>query len=419
MVHGPCHHGLVTVSVDFSAAPAGQRAAEIQRLCDAMEAADRAGRYPRLTVERPWSAHNPVLEGEFASPGAIRWYLERELSRLAASGARITVCPGREALDLNDPRLGPAVDETRWDLRRKKLFLFAPERMALSIDRLQHYTGTAAESFQRYVLLTNYSWHVEEFRAALPGCVGPDNDGRQMPAWHHMLPGRAGVTMVNIGVGPSNAKTITDHLAVLRPDLVLMIGHCAGLRNHQNIGDLVLATGYMRDDHILDEVLPLSVPVIPNHTLNTLLLSELTARGLPSRMGIVFTTANRNWELQLAMVEDRLRVSRALAVDMESATVAANGFRYRIPTATLLAVSDKPLHARPKLSSDAQDFYATSRRQHVQIAIAVAERVRQLYPGGLPTADLRSPDEPLLGVTDPGPDQPPPSCHQGLSSVSV
>jgi AMP nucleosidase len=83
-------------------------------------------------------------------------------------------------------------------------------------------------------------------------------------------------------------------------------------------------------------------------------------------MGIVYTTANRNWELHLALVEDRLRQSRALAVDMESATVAANGFRYRIPTATLLAVSDKPLHAQPKLSADAQDFYAASRRQHVE-----------------------------------------------------
>jgi AMP nucleosidase len=393
----------VTVSVDFSVAPAGQHAMEIQRLCDAMEAADRAGRYPRLTVERPWSAHNPVLEGEFASPGAIRWYLERELSRLAASGARIAVCPGREALALNDRRLGPAVDETRWDLRRKKLFLFAPERMALSIDRLQHYTGTAAESFQRYVLLTNYSWHVEEFRAALPGCAGPDSEGRQMPAWHHILPGRTGVTIVNIGVGASNAKTITDHLAVLRPDLLLMIGHCAGLRNHQDIGDLVLATGYMRDDRVLDDMLPLSVPVISNHTLNTLLLGEVTARRLRSRMGIVYTTANRNWELHLSLVENRLRLSRALAVDMESATVAANGFRYRIPTATLLAVSDKPLHGQPKLSADAQSFYAASRRQHVEIAISVAAKVRRLYPDGLPAADLRSPDEPLLGTADPQP----------------
>ncbi|HEY2519106.1 MAG TPA: hypothetical protein VGJ19_03275 [Streptosporangiaceae bacterium] len=389
----------MTLTMDFSELVDGHHRTEIERLCDAMEAAYQAGHYPKLTVERPWSAHNRVLEGEFAAPDAIRWYLERELGRLAEKGARISVCRGRKVIDLRDPRIGPAVDETRRDLRRKKLFLFGPERMALSIDRLQHYTGTPAESFQRYVLLTNYSWHVEEFRRALPGCVGPNADGRQMPAWHHQQPGRAGVSMVNIGVGPSNAKTITDHLAVLRPDLVLMIGHCAGLRNHQEVGDLVLASAYMRDDHVLDDMLPLSVPVISNYALNNLLLGELLERGLRSRMGIVFTTANRNWELHLSAVEDWLMVSRALAVDMESATVAANGFRYRVPTATLLAVSDKPLHAQPKLSADAQEFYTASRRQHVEVAIAVTDKVRRLYPAGLPTADLRSPDEPLLGHT--------------------
>lgn len=392
----------VTMTADFSAVPVAQQPAVVEQLCEAMDAADAAGYYPRLTVERPWSVHNPVLEGEFASPRAIRWYLQRELGRLAAAGARISVCPGRRALDLRDPDVVSAVDETRWDLRRKKLFLFGPERMALSIDRLQHYTGTAAETFQRYVLLTNYAWHVEEFRAVFPGSAGPESDGRQMPAWHHMQPDQAGLTMINIGVGPSNAKTITDHLAVLRPDLVLMIGHCGGLRNHQEIGDLVLATAFLRDDRVLDDVLPLGVPVVSNHTLNTLLLDELTARSLRCRMGVVFTTANRNWELQLSSVAERLRLSRALAVDMESATVATNGFRYRIPTATLLAVSDKPLHGRPKQSADAQGFYAATRRQHVEIGIAIADKVRQLYPGGLPVADIRSPDEPLLGLTDPG-----------------
>jgi AMP nucleosidase len=398
----------VTISADFATIPEAQRPETVEELCAAMEAADAAGHYPQLIVERPWSVHNRVLEGEFACPRAIRWYLERELSRLAAAGARMSVCRGRRAVDLHDPALVAAVDETRWDLRRKKLFLFAPERMALSIDRLQHYTGTAAETFQRYVLLTNYGWHIEEFRAALPVTSGPDSGTRQMPAWHYAQPGRAGLTMINIGVGPSNAKTITDHLAVLRPDLVLMIGHCAGLRNRQEIGDLVLATAYMRDDRVLDDILPLSVPVVSNYTLNTLLLDELTSRSLRSRMGIVFTTANRNWELQLASVADQLQRSRALAVDMESATVAANGFRYRIPTATLLAVSDKPLHGLPKQSADAQDFYAATRRQHVEIAIAVAGRVRQLYPGGLPTADIRSADEPLLGLTEPEPARPRP-----------
>jgi AMP nucleosidase len=389
-------------SADFASVPPEQRAERIEQLCRAMEGADGAGYYSRLTVERPWSAHNPVLDGEFAAPGAIRWYLQRELGRLAAAGARISVSRGRPAVDLHDAAIGHAVDETRWDLRRKKLFLFGPERIALSIDRLQHYTGTPAESFQRYVLLTNYAWHVAEFRAALPDSVGPLGADHQMPAWHHEEPGRAGISIVDIGVGPSNAKTITDHLAVLRPDLVLMIGHCGGLRNHQEIGDLVLATAYMRDDKVLDDVLPLSVPVVSNHTLNALLLDELAARGLRCRMGIVYTTANRNWELQLGPVSERLRASRAVAVDMESATVAANGFRYRIPTATLLAVSDKPLHGRPKLDSEAQEFYASTRRQHVEIAIAVAEQGRRLYPGGLPAADLRSTDEPLLGLGDPG-----------------
>jgi hypothetical protein len=174
--------------------------------------------------------------------------------------------------------------------------------------------------------------------------------------------------MVNIGVGPSNAKTITDHLAALRPDLVLMIGHCAGLRNHQDIGDLVLATSYLRDDRVLDGILPLSVPVVPNHTLNTLLLSELTARGLRSRMGIVFTTADRNWELNLATVADRLRVSRAVAVDMESATVAANGFRYRIPACRQpgqrpVGDIDRARRARPRSALRGAQRRGTTARQ--------------------------------------------------------
>jgi AMP nucleosidase len=397
----PPEAGQITEATDFLEIPASGRQAMVDQLCDELEAADATGRYGRLTVERPWSAHNPVLEGEFACPRPIRWYLRRELSRLAAAGARISARPGRPALDLCDPGMGAAVDETNWDPRRKKLFLFGPERMALSVNRLEHYTGTPAADFQRYVLLTNYSWHVEAFRAAFPGSRGPDSEGRQMPAWHHRLPDQAGITLVNIGVGPSNAKTITDHLAVLRPDLMLMIGHCGGLRNHQEIGDLVLASAFMRDDRVLDGMLPLSVPVVSNHTLNALLLDELTVRGLHCRLGVVFTTADRNWELQLSHTAERLRLSRSIAVDMESATVAANGFRYRIPTATLLAISDKPLHGRPKLSQDAREFYAATRRWHVEIAIEVANRVRKLYPGGLPAADVGSPDEPLLGRTDP------------------
>lgn len=83
----------------------------------------------------------------------------------------------------------------------------------------------------------------------------------QMPAYHLVREDKMGITLVNIGVGPSNAKTICDHLAVLRPEAWLMIGHCGGLRDTQRIGDYVLAHAYLRDDHVLDCMLPPEIPI--------------------------------------------------------------------------------------------------------------------------------------------------------------
>lgn len=385
-------------SVDGTHLSPGDVDGAVGALCEAMESIDLDGFYSVVEVVRPWSKHNPRITGEFARPSAIRRYLEREIGALLGRGARIDVRASRPALALDDPALFAALDESEWDLRAKKLFLFAPERMALSIDRLGHYTGTPAALLQRYVIFTNYAMHVDAFRERFPDAVGPDRDGVQMPAWHDVRPGGDGVSIVNIGVGPSNAKTVTDHVAVLRPDAMLMIGHCGGLRNHQAIGDFVLATGYVRADRILDEALPTSVPVIPNHTLNSLLIAALERREVDYRIGSVYTTANRNWELNQRAALEEMRVSRSIAVDMESATIAANGFRYRVPNATLLCVSDKPLHGSPKLSDGARAFYEASRRQHIDIALDALDAVRSTHPAGLSNADLRSTDEPLMGA---------------------
>ncbi|HEY3686883.1 MAG TPA: hypothetical protein VGL93_27860 [Streptosporangiaceae bacterium] len=374
----------------------------VEELLDALDRYDADGWYPAVDVERPWSAANPVITGEFARPGAIRAYLRRELSALLRAGAQVTVRAARRALDFDDPGFFAALDEDRIDLRGKKLFLFGPERMALSLDRLSHYCGTPAEDFQRYVLFTNYAMHVESFRERFPDATGPHRPGVQMPAWHHAAPDGGGVSLVNIGVGPANAKTITDHLAVLRPDAMIMIGHCGGLRNHQRRGDFVLATAYQRADRVLDEVLPTDIPVIPNHQLNTFLLDALDDAATPYRLGVVHTTGNRNWEFNQRRTLAMMKGARCIAVDMESATIAANGFRYRIPNATLLCVSDKPLHADPKLADGAQAFYEASKRRHLSIALAALDRVRTHYPAGLPSQDLRAPDEPLLGM-DPEP----------------
>ena len=373
--------------------------AAVTGLLDVLVAVDAEGWYAALEVERPWSEHNPRISGEFSRPAAVRRYLHRELTALLRMGAVVRARPSRPALSFDDPDLIRALDEDRFDLRAKKLFLFGPERMALSLDRLSHYCGTPAESFERHVLFTNYAMHVEAFRERFPDAEGPDRNGVQMPAWHHRMPAGDGVSLVNIGVGPANAKTITDHTAVLRPDTMMMIGHCGGLRNHQQVGDYVLATAHLRADHVLDDVLPTSIPMIPNHRLNTFLLAALEERNVPYRLGIVHTTDNRNWELNQRVTMAEIRAARCVAIDMESATIAANGFRYRIPTATLLCVSDKPLHASPKLSADAVRFYEASKRSHLDIALACLDRVRREHPDGLPTHDIRSADEPLLGTS--------------------
>ena len=153
---------------------------------------------------------------------------------------------------------------------------------------------------------------------------------------------------------------------------------------------------------MLDEVLPADVPVIPNHRLNVFLLDALEAAEAGYRLGVVHTTDNRNWEFNQGVTLAAMRASRSIAVDMESATIAANGFRYRIPNATLLCVSDKPLHASPKLSTSASAFYQASKRQHLGITLACLDRVRRENPGGLPSNDIRSADGPLFGMDGTG-----------------
>ena len=319
------------------------------------------------------------------------------------------------------------------------LALFTAPRVDYSLHRLRHYTGTLPEHFQNYVLFTNYQFYIDEFvrlghalmaRPVNPDYPHPDDDyiafiepGNvvtrrvgtsaepgdelgaipprlpQMPAYHLVRKDRAGITMVNIGVGPANAKTITDHIAVLRPHAWLMLGHCAGLRNAQQLGDYVLAHGYVREDHVLDEELPLWVPIPPLAEVQLALeaavadITQLKGYELKRimRTGTVASTDNRNWELlPHPGPERRFSQSRAVALDMESATIAANGFRFRVPYGTLLCVSDKPLHGEIKLPGMANHFYRERVDQHLRIGIRAIELLRQQGLDHLHSRKLRS-----------------------------
>ncbi len=312
--------------------------------------------------------------------------------------------------------------------RPNPLALFSAERVDYSLARLKHYTGTSAEHFQSFILLTNYQRYVDRFidygcaqigqdgyaQFVEPGdrvhSSGRDAQGEspghlpQMPAYHLTRPGGDGITLINIGIGPSNAKTITDHLAVLRPHCWLMLGHCAGLRRSQLLGDYVLAHGYVRADNVLDADLPQWAPVPPIAEVQqaleeaTALVTGLEGRELKTRLrtGTVYTTDNRNWELRSRELFRSLNQSRAIAVDMESATIAANGLRFRVPYGTLLCVSDKPLHGELKLGGMANAFYRERVSQHLSVGLETMRILRERGIDRLHSRKLRGFDEPAF-----------------------
>ncbi|HEY1604447.1 MAG TPA: AMP nucleosidase [Allosphingosinicella sp.] len=397
-----------------------------------------------------------------ARPRLFRRYLEDQL-RLLVEDYEVEVSAGRSASEIPYPYVLDGSDDLRLDgalaadlgrwfpttelahigdeiadgawvhesRKSRPLALFDGPRVDFSLARLRHYTGTPSEHTQRYILFTNYVRYVDEFvrfaaaelqRAdspyeALSAAGGvyvtrdtPDAETQvaeggwrrhQMPAYHLIAPEGGGITLVNIGVGPSNAKTVCDHLAVLRPEAWLMIGHCGGLRPSQTIGDYVLAHAYLRDDHVLDEMLPTEIPLPAIAEVQQALFdaaAQVTGEAPQElkrrlRTGTVVTTDDRNWELRYTLSALRFNQSRAVAIDMESATVAAQGYRFRVPYGTLLCVSDKPIHGEIKLPGQANAFYERAISQHLRIGI---ETLRILKREGvqLHSRKLRSFDEP-------------------------
>ena len=404
-----------------------------------------------------------IYTSSIARPALFRAYLREQLEHLVhdypvsiSVGASASEIPYPYVLDGSDLALegittaelsrwfpstelvhiGDEIADGAWDLAldpTRPLALFDAPRTDFSLARLKHYTGTPTEHFQRYVLFTNYVRYVDEFvRFAVGTLRDPDSRytglsvpggtydhgglddaeaqiaagiwrRHQMPAYHLMTPDGDGITLVNIGVGPSNAKTICDHIAVLRPEAWLMIGHCGGLRPSQTIGDYVLAHAYLRDDHVLDDVLPIEIPIPAIAEVQTAMFAAaLAVTGEDEdelkkrlRTGTVVTTDDRNWELRYTLSALRFNQSRAVGIDMESATVAAQGYRFRVPYGTLLCVSDKPLHGELKLPGQANAFYERAISQHLRIGIGTLDLLRQ-EGDGLHSRKLRSFDEPPL-----------------------
>jgi AMP nucleosidase len=376
----------------------------------------------------------PVEIGESSEPIPVHFSYRRDINIEAAvsgGGKAMLDQPLRDVFDTPDLA---AMDDAiaNGTLQPppgspEPLALFRAARIDYSLHRLYHYTGTDPEHFQNFVIFTNYQFYVDAFArwcharmaSADPGFeafVAPGNvithnarrgGGKtgngpermpQMPAFHLVQSGYRGITLINIGTGPSNARTITDHVAVLRPHAWLMLGHCAGLRNTQKLGDYVLAHGYVREDHVLDEELPLWAPIPALAEMQVALeqaVSEVTGLGgfelkRVMRTGTVASVDNRNWEIGGSAIIRRLSQSRAVALDMESAAIAANGFRFRVPYGTLLCVSDKPLHGEIKLAGMAGEFYRQRVGQHLEIGLKALEKLKSQESERLHSRKLRS-----------------------------
>lgn len=333
--------------------------------------------------------------------------------------------------------VGDEVVDGLWDLGdddTRPLGLYDALRVDYSLKRLMHYSGTDWQNFQPWILFTNYARYVDEFvKWAAEEIQKPDtpyyklicsggieitaettedaveqvSSGNwrkfQMPAYHLLSKTGEGITLVNIGVGPSNTKNITDHLAVLRPNCWLMIGHCGGLRQSQKIGDYVLAHAYLRKDFVLDDILPVVIPIPAIAEVQIAMQQaavKISGEGHEElkrrlRTGTIVSFADRNWELYWSAERQLINMSRAIGVDMESCMVAAQGFRHRVPYGTFLCVSDKPVHGEIKLPGSANKFYERAIGEHLKIGITTLEILME-QGSDIHSRKLRSFDEPPL-----------------------
>jgi AMP nucleosidase len=200
---------------------------------------------------------------------------------------------------------------------------------------LPRYTGMQLSDFGKYILLTNFKGYMNHF-CKMTGALVADKTKGMTAATHD------GITMINFGMGSPNAATIMDLLTAIDPEAVLFLGKCGGLKRKNKIGDLILPIAAIRGEGTSNDYLPPEVPAMPAFSLQRAVSSTIRAYDLDYWTGTCYTTNRRVWEHD-EKFKKYLRDTRAMAIDMETATVFATGFFNEIPTGALLLVSDQPM----------------------------------------------------------------------------
>ena len=244
---------------------------------------------------------------------------------------------------------------------------------------LPRYTGMALEEFGQYILLTNFNKYVELFATwNNVEVVGMDKPMQSATA--------NGITIINFGMGSPTAATIMDLLTAIKPQAVLFLGKCGGLKKRNKLGDLILPIAAIRGEGTSNDYFPSEVPALPAFALQKAISTTIRDNNLDYWTGTVYTTNRRVWEHD----EDfkaYLQKIRAYAIDMETATIFSVGFYNKIPTGAILLVSDQPMIPEGiKTEESDKKVTASFVETHLKIGI---ESLKQLINNGLTVRHLK------------------------------
>lgn len=244
---------------------------------------------------------------------------------------------------------------------------------------LPRYTGKDLGSFGQFILLTNFTLYVELF--AKWHDVEVEGRDKNMPSATS-----DGITIINFGMGSPNAATMMDLLSAIQPKAVLFLGKCGGLKSKNHLGDLILPIAAIRSDGTSNDYLPPEIPALPAFKLQSAVSATIIRHNLEYWTGTVYTTNRRVWEY-----DDRLKKylvkTRAMAVDMETATVFTVGFANEIPTGALLLVSDQPMISTG-IKTETSDREVTNKYVETHLRIGI-ESLREIKDNGISVKHLR------------------------------
>jgi AMP nucleosidase len=244
---------------------------------------------------------------------------------------------------------------------------------------LPRYTGKKLESFAKYFLLTNFIHYTELF--ASWNNVEVEGKDKNMPSAT-----ADGITILTFGMGSPNAATIMDLLSAVSPNAVLFLGKCGGLKKKNKLGDLILPIAAIRSDGTSNDYLPMEVPALPAFKLQSAISASITRHNKEYWTGTVYTTNRRVWEY-----DDRFKKylvkTRAMAIDMETATIFTVGFANEIPTGALLLVTDQPMISSG-IKTEESDRRVTDKYADMHLKIGI-DALKEIKDNGISVKHLR------------------------------